>query len=164
MSATAHKEFTLVRTFDAPRELVFQCWTDPAICMQWWGPATFTAPHCSIDFRVGGAWHFCMRSPDGQDFWYKGIYQQIVPPERLVSKTFFSDAEGNVVEPSAFGFSPEWPTETLFDVTFEDVGGKTKLTLRQFGITPEVAKTVRAEEGWSSSFDKLDAVLANLAG
>ena len=67
--------------------------------MQWWGPKGFTAPVCKMDFRVGGKFLCCMRSPDGQECWNAGEYHEIVPHEKIVSSMYFSDSEGNKVEP-----------------------------------------------------------------
>src|SRR6266404_6301667 len=72
------------RVFDAPRALVWKAWTDPQYVMQWWGPKGFTAPFCKIDFRVGGKFLCCMKSPDGQEGWNGGEYHEIVPHEKIV--------------------------------------------------------------------------------
>jgi hypothetical protein len=63
------ERMVVTRVFDAPRELVWKAWTDPKYAMQWWGPKGFTAPFCEMDFRVGGKFLYCMRAPDGQEFW-----------------------------------------------------------------------------------------------
>jgi uncharacterized protein YndB with AHSA1/START domain len=76
------RELTLVRTFSAPRALVFEVWTDPKHLAQWWGPQGFTNPVCEFDPRVGGAFRIHMRGPDGVTYPMKGIIQEIVPPER----------------------------------------------------------------------------------
>src|SRR5688572_22943410 len=106
------KELVLTRVFDAPRELVFQAWTEPEHLKRWWGPNGFTLPYCTVDLRPGGAIHFCMRSPDGFEIWSKGIYREIVPPERFVSTNYFSDEQGNKLTPGHYGM-PDWPTEML---------------------------------------------------
>ena len=72
------------RVLNAPRQLVFRIWTQPAHLVRWWGPNDFTLPACEVDFRVGGKYKFCMRAPDGSDHWVWGRYQEIVEPERLV--------------------------------------------------------------------------------
>src|ERR1700758_1480557 len=66
------ERMVVTRVFDAPRALVWKAWTDPQYVMQWWGPKGFTAPFCKIDFRVGGKFLWCMKSPDGQEFWNGG--------------------------------------------------------------------------------------------
>jgi uncharacterized protein YndB with AHSA1/START domain len=148
-------EFVITRLFDAPRELVWRAWTDPKHVMKWWGPKNFTAPYCVIDLKVGGTFHFCMRSPDGQEYWNKGVYQEIKAPERIVSTIYFSDREGNYVEPGKAhpGFQ-DFPHENIDVVTFENLeGGKTRFTLhRDFDI--EAAKRYGMDQGWSQSLDK----------
>jgi|SRR5215813_1139172 len=67
------RELVIRRIFDAPRELVWKAWTEPERMMQWWGPKNFTSPACKIDFRVGGKYLFCMRSPEGQEFWKESL-------------------------------------------------------------------------------------------
>ena len=93
------ERMVITRVFDAPRELVWKAWTDPKYVMQWWGPKGFTAPVCKIDFRVGGKFLCCMRTPDGQEFWNAGEYHEIVPYEKIVSSMYFADAKGNKIEP-----------------------------------------------------------------
>src|ERR1700704_4147210 len=73
------ERMVITRVFDAPRALVWKAWTDPQYVMQWWGPKGFTAPFCKIDFRVGGKFLCCMKSPDGQEGWNGGEYHEIVP-------------------------------------------------------------------------------------
>ena len=151
-------ELTITRVFDAPREAVWKAWTDPEWAMRWWGPEHFTAPVCRIDLRVGGAYLFCMRSPEGQDFWSTGIYREIVPFERLVCSDSFADEKGNVVPASHYGMEGDFPLELQVTVTLEDQGGKTVMTLRHAGMPPgEMSDSAAA--GWNGSFDKLAEVV-----
>jgi uncharacterized protein YndB with AHSA1/START domain len=154
------RELVITRIFDAPRELVFKAWTEPERFKLWWGPKGFTTPFCKIDLRLGGVIHFCMRSPDGRDYWCKGVFQEIVEPERIVFTDYFSDEAGNRVPPADYGMPPELPSETLVTVTFADQEGKTKLTMRQSILEP-VAKSIGAVQGWSESFDRLAGLLTN---
>ena len=78
------ERMVVTRVFDAPRALVWKAWTDPQYVMQWWGPKGFTAPFCKIDFRVGGKFLCCMKSPDGQEGWNGGEYHEIVLHEKIV--------------------------------------------------------------------------------
>src|ERR1700683_1522447 len=66
------ERMVITRVFDAPRTLVWEAWTNPKYVMQWWGPKGFTAPFCEMDFRVGGKFLCCMRTPDGQGSWNAG--------------------------------------------------------------------------------------------
>ena len=157
------QELVIERVFDAPRELVWKAWTEPEMFMRWWGPTGYTTPACKIDLRVGGTYLNCMRSPEGQDYWSTGVYQEIVPLERIVATDSFADEQGNVVPASYYGMTGDMPLEMLVTVTFEDIGGKTKMTLRHAGI-PAGEDRDGANEGWSQSFDKLAEVLAQGLG
>ena len=90
--ASAEQDFVITRRFDAPRTLVFRAFTEPERLRHWWGPTGFSWVSCTMDLRAGGTFHYCMRSPDGQDMWGKWIYREIVPPERIVFVSSFSDA------------------------------------------------------------------------
>ncbi len=140
------RELTLVRIFDAPREVVFKAWTDPKQLSKWWGPKVFTNPVCEVDLQPGGAWRIVMRAPNGTEYPCSGVYREIVEPERLV---FTNNATGRDGKPLLEGFTT---------VTFEDVSGKTKLTLqtRAVGLVPYAPKMLAGmEAGWSQSLDKL---------
>ena len=151
---SARSELVITRVFDAPRELVWQAWTDPQHIQRWWGPKDFSAPACKIDFRVGGKYLFCMRSPEGRNYWSTGVYREIVPLERIVCTDSFADAEGNVVPATYYGMSPDFPLEMLVTVTFEDQAGKTKMTLKHSGL-PAGDMSEQTGAGWNESFDKL---------
>jgi uncharacterized protein YndB with AHSA1/START domain len=149
----AKPELVITRIFDAPRELVWRAWTDPKQIVKWWGPKNFTAPVAKIDLRVGGKYLSCMRSPEGKDYWSTGTYREIVPPERLVCTDSFADADGNVVPGSHYGLGEDFPLEMLVTITFEDVDGKTKMTLKHVGLPESMSDMTRT--GWNESFDKL---------
>jgi uncharacterized protein YndB with AHSA1/START domain len=148
------RELIITRIFDAPRELVWKAWTEPERVMRWWGPKDFTSPVCKIDLRVGGKYLFCMRSPDGQDYYSTGIYQKIDPMNELVYTDSFADEHGNVVPASHYGMGEDFPLETQVTVTFEDFEGRTRMTLRHVGL-PAGETSELAGAGWSESFDKL---------
>lgn len=152
-------ELVIERVFDAPRELVWKAWTEPERAMQWWGPRGYTTPVARMDFRVGGKFLNCMRGPDGVDIWSTGVYKEIVEPERLVMTDSFADKDGNVVNGTVYGMPEGVPDEMLVTVTFEDVGGKTRMTLRHSGL-PAGFHLDGANQGWNEMFDKLDELLA----
>lgn len=153
-------ELTITRVFDAPRGLVWKAWTEPERFMIWWGPKGFTSPVAKFDLRVGGSYLSSMRSPDGKDFWNKGVFREIVPQERLVMTDSFADGKGNTVPATYYGLSKAFPLELLIAVTFEEQDGKTKLVLKHSGIGG-ISDTDRdnMQQGWSQSFDKLDEYL-----
>ena len=148
------QEIVITRIFDAPRELVWKAWTAPEHFKRWWGPRDYTCPFCQMDLRVGGKYLNCLRSPEGQDFWSTGVYKEIVPLERIVYTDSFADREGNVVPATHYGMSADFPLELLLTVTFEEQGGKTKMTLRHVGIPAGEMSDLTAA-GWNESFDKL---------
>ena len=158
----AEREMVITHIFDAPRELVFKAWTEPEHLVQWWGPKGFTTPHCKIELRPGGVFHYCMRSPEGRDYWGRGVYREIVAPEKLVYTDTFSDPEGNPVEPAYYdGMDPEWPSESLVTVTYSEQGGKTKVTLHH-GVSESLAKRTGAKQGWTEMLERLADYLARL--
>jgi uncharacterized protein YndB with AHSA1/START domain len=150
-------ELVITRVIDAPVEQVWNAWTDPEHLKQWWGPKHFTAPAIQNDLRVGGSYLYCMRSPDGQDFWSTGTYREIVPMERIVATDSFADEQGNVVPASHYGMD-DFPLETELTVTFEEDDGKTKLTVRHVGL-PAGEQAEQAEAGWNESLDKFEESL-----
>ena len=159
-SSSTQQELIIERIFDAARALVWRAWTDPEHVKRWWGPKGFSSPACEIDLRVGGKYLWAMRSSEGQDLWSTGVYREIVPLERIVCTNSFSDEKGNVVPASHYGIGEDWPLEMLVTVTFEDVGGKTRMTLRNEGL-PAGEMSDGANAGWNEAFDKLAEVLAN---
>lgn len=133
----------ITRTFAAPRALVFSVWTTPEHIVRWWGPRGYRLSHCTMDFRPGGAWRFCMRSAEGEEHWIHGAYREIVPPERLVF-TYVNERGG---------------FETLVTLEFVARGAHTELRFRQVGL-PSVEERDSHEWGWSSTFELLDEYLA----
>ena len=101
-----------------------------------------------------------MRSPEGKDYWSTGIYREIVPLKRIVCTDSFADEEGNVVPATHYGMSADYPLEMLLTVTFEEMEGKTKLTLQHsLGSVPASERDL-CQQGWSESLDKLSGELA----
>lgn len=148
---STQQEVVITRLFDAPRDLVFEALTDPKHVQQWWSPHGFTNPRVEIDLRPGGMMLVDMRGPDGQIYPDKSIFHEIVPPERLVfTSTAFEDENG------------EAQLQVHHTITFDEQDGKTMLTLRArvLKASPEVMEALAGmEQGWSESFDKLEAVL-----
>jgi uncharacterized protein YndB with AHSA1/START domain len=138
----ADRTIVITRVFDAAPDLVFAAWTRTEHLARWFGPKNFTAPEIKADTRVGGEWRVCIRSPDGTDYWMHGIYREIVPPRRLVFTHVWEEGHG------AKGH------ETLITVTFEDVGGKTKMTFKK-AVLVSVHERNEQHAGWSECFDRL---------
>ncbi len=141
---TDQRTLVLFRTIHAPRELVFQAWTEPKHLARWWGPNDFTLPHCEQDFRVGGKYRFCMRAPDGSDHWVRGEYTHINAPSRLVFTWLREDVEGDI-----------W-CDTVVEITLEQRGTTTLLTLNQTTFAT-VAHCEEHAVGWNECLDRLVA-------
>jgi len=105
-----------MREYDAPRGLVFSAFTDPNHLAQWWGPNGFRTTTLSFDMRPGGVWRFVMHGPDGRDYQNRITYEEVVPPERIV----YRHGGGDDVEPVQFRQT----------ITFEDLGGRTRIVWR----------------------------------
>ena len=156
----AEQAVVITRVFEAPRELVWKAWTECERLIRWWGPKGFATPFCKTDLHVGGVYVNCMRSPDGKDYWSTGIYREIVPLKRIVCTDSFADEKGNIVPATYYGMSADFPLEMLVTVTFEEIGGKTKVTLRHaLGPVPASERDL-CRQGWSESLDKLAGELA----
>ena len=141
----------MTRVFDAPRRLVFEAWTNPEHLPHWMlGPEGWTMPVCEIDLRPGGAWHFVWRHSDGTEMEMRGVYQEIVPPERLVSTE---------------SWGGDWP-ETLNTLILSEEDGKTTITQTVLYPSKEArdaALKTGMKEGVSQSFDRLAEYLRNMA-
>lgn len=138
------------RVFDAPRALVWRAWTSPEIRVLWMGPVEWPMVSGAGDFRVGGAWRACLRSPEtGEELWQGGVYREIVPEERLVF-TFKWD-ESHEDGP---------PVDTLVTVQLSDApGGGTLMDFTHEGLKSEQSLTGH-RHGWTSTFERLEAFLA----
>ncbi|UVI32939.1 SRPBCC domain-containing protein [Paenibacillus spongiae] len=147
----------LERVFDAPRELVFNMFKEAEHLKHWWGAKGWELPVCNIDFRPGGVWHYCMKCIDqnlgeyyGMESWGKGVYKEIVEPEKIVYTDYFSDAEGNENE--------NMPS-TVIKLEFIDLGGRTKLVNRAEYASAEALKTITdmgALEGIAETWERLE--------
>src|SRR5512139_195336 len=143
------------REFDAPRDLVYKAWTEAERLMQWWGPRTYPLDYCKVDLKVGGAWHYRMRGPAGEEAWGKAVYTEIDPPGRLVYDDYFSNAEG-----------AELPPPIRIEFTFEDHGKKTVVRSRGTFASGEHLEQVLGMgmvEGMDETLDRLDEYLETVS-
>jgi len=139
---------TLTRIFEAPKELVFECWTQPAHMEKWLFPKDFTVPLSEADIRSGGSYRSCLRAPDGSDHWVGGTYIEVTPHHRIVFTHAWQDEAGKSEH------------ETVVTITLKDVdGGRTQLTFHQAFFETEASRDGHAE-GWNESFDNLERYLA----
>lgn len=165
MPEQASKDFFISRVLNAPRDLVWQCFTDPERMKRWWGPKGVKVRTSNMDLRVGGSYHYGMETPDGKVIWGKFVYREITPPERLVFIDTFSDEAGGVTR---HPMAPTWPLEMLTTFNFEEVGdGQTRFTVRwsPHNATDEERAIFDASHasmtgGWSGTLEQLEAYLA----
>jgi uncharacterized protein YndB with AHSA1/START domain len=149
--ATADREIVMSRIIDAPRELVFEAFTEVRHLSRWWGPEGFTTTTRSFEFRAGGAWDFVMHGPDGTDYQEWVTWTQIVPPERiaLLHGEFRDD-------PNAF--------ESV--MLFESAGEQTKVATRAVFPTKELrdeaVEKYHAIEGGEQTLSNLAAYVAEI--
>ena len=141
-------EVVMTREFDAPRDLVFRAYIDPDLIPRWWGPRYLTTTVDRMDVRAGGSWRFVQRAPDGAIHAFHGVYHLVQPPERIVQTFEYEGEPGHVL---------------LETVTFEDLGGRTRIT------TQSVFQSIRdrdgmvasgMESGVVESMDRLEQLLA----
>lgn len=126
----------MTRIYDVPRESLFKAWASPEQLQE-------------EEFFTG------MNTPDGDEFFYKGIFHEIVVPQRIVYSLAVADSEGNLVDPESVGIDPEWPNETVVTVTFTSLpGNKTRISLHQTALE-SIAKQAGVYDSWSHLFDEL---------
>jgi uncharacterized protein YndB with AHSA1/START domain len=149
-ASTSDREITTTRVFNAPRELVWKVWTDPRHIALWWGPKGFTNTIEMMDVKPGGVWKFIMHGPDGVDYPNMVTYIEVKKPERLLY---------NHGEEGQSGYFQ-------VTVTFEDQGGKTKLSMQMLFKTAaerdQVVEKYGAIEGLKQNMDKLEAYLTKI--
>lgn len=145
------REIAMTHVVEAPCQLVFDAWTKPAHRMRWMrGPEGWTMTVCEIDLRAGGAWRCVWRSEDGSEMVIRGMFQEVVPPERLVSTE---------------SWGGEWP-ETVNTLLLKEEDGRTTVTERMLYPSKEArdaALGTGMEEGMACSFDGLAEYLRTIA-
>ena len=144
------REVVMTRVFDAPRTLVFDAWSKPEHVQQWMtGPEGWTMPVCEIDFRPGGEWHFVWRREDGSEMSMRGVYREIVRPERVVHTE---------------SWGGDWP-ETLNTLVLAEENGKTTSTITILYPSKEArdaALQTGMKDGASVTFERLAEYLRKL--
>jgi uncharacterized protein YndB with AHSA1/START domain len=145
------QEIVATRVVNAPRRLVFEAHTNPAHLPHWMlGPDGWSMPVCEIDLRPGGAWHFVWRNSDGAEMAMQGVYQEVVPPERLVCTE---------------SWGGDWP-ETLNTLVLSEENGKTTITQRVRYPSKEArdaAIKTGMQKGMSASYERLAEYLQTMA-
>src|ERR1700730_6010967 len=142
------REIVMTRVFDAPRHLVFDAFSKPELLKRWFGPPRWSLVICDVDLRVGGGFRFVLRGPDGKEMGMRGVYREIVPPERSVHMESFDD----------------YPGESQVTAVFVEQGGKTTLTATVLYPSQEIRDAViqsGMEHGAAESYDKLAELLGS---
>ncbi|QHB54471.1 polyketide cyclase [Ralstonia solanacearum] len=134
------------RTFPVARAWVFKAWTSAEHIRRWFCPAGFTVPEAEVDFRVGGVFNVCMRSPDGQDYWTRGHYTEIVPDSRLVIEMSAVDEQGK----------PLFHAHTVAVFADAESGTRLEVTQRYTVLVPAAEAMLQgAPKGWEQTLDRL---------
>jgi len=165
--ATEEPVYTIVRSFAAPRDLLWRAWTETALLAKWFGPKGVTMRVKAHDLRPGGVLHSSMTTPDGTVMWARFDYREVDPPHLLSWVHGFSD-EAGARQPAPF--PGDFPPEMLTTVRFIDKGATSEIVLTWQPIAPtdaERAGFIAAMEGfdmgWGGSFEQLDDLFAELA-
>ena len=150
------KELVIERVFDAPRERIFDVFTQPEHLQKWWGPMGVGIPLAEFEARPGGKIFIAERAPDGGMNYIAGVVREIDRPSRLVFAIHFADADRRRVAPPArSGLGDTWEEEIVSSVTFSAEGRRTRVTVRviRSGLTAEFIEGARG--GWGQTLDKL---------
>ena len=150
VTTPTEREVVMTRVFDAPRRLVFDAFTKPELLRRWFGPRGWSLVVCEVNLKVGGAWRFVMHGPDGTDWGMRGMYREIVPPERLVSTEIFDD----------------FPRESVVTTVLVEDRRRTTMTGTIMYSSQEIRDAViksGMEHGAAESYDRLAEYLASNA-
>lgn len=154
---TKGRELIFKRTFDASRDLVFKVYTSCEHMSNWWGPRTWTIAECTMDFREGGEWHYCLRGPNkGDESWGKAIYKEIAKPEKITYEDYFSDKDGNI--------NNEMPGMHI-TIEFHDRDGKTEMVSTSILENEDELNRLLemgVVEGFTETWDRLEEYLNTL--
>ena len=157
----------LTREFNAPRQLVFDAWTQPEHLKNWQFPQKgFICEYVTADIKPGGASLHKMITPNGHEMWLLTKYEEINPPESLVFRQYDSNEAGDILPNTHM---PNWPKEMRATVKLEEVDGKTKMQFIWEPIDPskeeaEAFAAARSQlgNGWGGGFDQLTTYLGTL--
>ncbi len=167
----ADAPFVITRVFRAPRQLVWEAWTQREQLLRWMGPQGTAIAHATLDLRPGGTFLYGMQPPDGKLMWGKWVFREISPPQRLVVVVSFSDEQAGITR---HPLAPEWPLETLSTMTFDEHAGIGRGTTVVLSWSPHnateaerrlfAASHAGMQQGWGGTMDQFDAYLASLGG
>jgi uncharacterized protein YndB with AHSA1/START domain len=153
VTTPSDREIVLTRVFDAPRDLVFEAWTNPEHVRHWWGRRSSAVIHCEADVRPGGSWRYVTREENGVEVPFTGVYREVTRPERLVHTEIYDVEPFNSGDPS------------VVTVTFSEEDGRTTVTVSSLFASKEVRDIVLGsgmEIGAAESYDRLAERLITL--
>jgi uncharacterized protein YndB with AHSA1/START domain len=163
-----NEQFTIERTFNAPRELVYRAWTEADSLAQWWGPKGFKITVHKFEFRPGGIFHYSMTADNGGEMWGRFTYEEMSEPERIVFISSFSDKDGNKTRGPFF--EGKFPLEIRNVLTLTEEDGKTRLSLQGAPVNATAEEMALYEsmagsmqQGFKGTFDQLEDYLATLS-
>jgi uncharacterized protein YndB with AHSA1/START domain len=149
-TSASEREMIVTRVLNAPRELVFDAWTDPTHLGEWWGPVGFTTTTERMDLRPGGEWIHVMHGPDGTDYPNYTVFIEVDRPARLV----YTNSDGD---------SAAAPVVFEATVTFDEQDGRTRVTMRaRFGSAVEKARVMREYGAYEGALQTLDRLAQHL--
>jgi uncharacterized protein YndB with AHSA1/START domain len=158
-NAARGNEVSITRIVNAPRELVYECWTDAEHLKRWYFPNNCTVHFTYIDIKMDGGFHGAIiHKDDGRQNWFKAVFHEIVPPERLVFTLARADEKGNFITPEEAGMPREWPERTIVTLTFEDLGKQTRFTLHQT-VDLDLATRTGAYPSWLQMLDRMESLI-----
>ena len=152
-------KLTLERSFSTPIEKVWEALTTKDKLKKWWCPPGMESPHVSVDLKKGGIFGYCFSTPNGKEFWGRGVYQTIEQPKFLSFLDTFTDSKGNPVPSSYYGMSGEEIVESLVEFSLT-MDGNGITTMKMIGDNPHDDSMLEdMKKGWNGMFDKLEALL-----
>ncbi len=162
-----HKSFTISGKFPISAEGMFGLWTNPEHLNKWFGPAGVKIIRHTLDLRIGGTYHFCLKIPDGQEMWGKWVFREIIAPKRLVWIHSFSDEQGGLTR---HPMSATWPLELVSTLYFQESEGMTTVTFQWDTHNPtEIEQQTfddsheSMRQGWGGTLSQLSTYVSRLS-
>ncbi|MEJ7646141.1 MAG: SRPBCC domain-containing protein [Chryseolinea sp.] len=158
MSTENHLSIT--RIIKHPRTLVFKAWTTPAELKKWFAPKGCTIIFSKLELYQGGAFHWCVKSPNYPDCWCTGVFIEIVSPSLIQYRIRLADEKGVPVSAEEMFKDKDWPEETLVTVRFREVGDFTEINIHQT-VAEGLARKTGAYNGWLDMLDLLEESISS---
>lgn len=155
-------QIEVIKTFNAPVEMVWKVWTDPELVKRWWGPKHFISPVAKIDFREGGKSIVSMRAPKemgGREFYSVWAYVKIIPLKTIEFIQSLSDEDGNKTDPAKLGMPADFPVDIKTVVNFRKISdNQTEMTVTEYADFGTISEF--AQIGLEQSLDKMAVIFS----